>query len=276
MSQNMSRDSMVYASEEAPSPAPAPLQQVVMGETIPDIDMKIRESEFKMKGELIQLRNKVLKLEIDVGMCCPDYDKLASKIQSRVRGIKDRTEMTQKYPEVFNKPPEIPEVTKGWIVIKGGSAFSGNTGPLSGRRNVPVSVFDRRKTILGMGLVGFSMRNGWGGMTGTDWWPRDQTNDPNIMLVETIKEHHTDQHIAPGVSFELIQQKMKEGFEIEFEDEGERLAAKFTQFAPAFGKHRGGKKRSKKKRSKKKRSKKKRSKKYSRRNIKSNRKKNKR
>ena len=266
MSQNMSRDSMVYASSEAPSPAPAPLQEVVMGETIPDIDMKIRESEFKMKGELIQLRNKVLKLERDVGLCCPNYgkyDKMATNIQSRFRGMKDRTEMTQKYPEVFNKPPEIPEVTKGWIVIKGGSAFSGNIGPLSGPRNVPVSVFDRRKTILGMGLVGFSMRNGWRGQDDTSWWPRDQTNDPNIMLVETIKESHTDQHIAPGVSFELIQQKMKEGFEIEFEDERDRLAMD-TGFA--MGKHRGGKKRSKKKRSKKKRSKK-----YSRRNIKSNR-----
>jgi hypothetical protein len=86
----------------------APIQQVVMSETMPDIDMKIRESEFKMKGEIIQLRNKVLKLERDVGLCCPNYDKMATNIQSRFRGKKDRTEMTQKYPEVFNKFAGLP------------------------------------------------------------------------------------------------------------------------------------------------------------------------
>ena len=50
-----------YMDEIAESPAPIP-STVLMAENIPDIDMKIRDSEFKMKGELIQLRNKVLHL----------------------------------------------------------------------------------------------------------------------------------------------------------------------------------------------------------------------
>jgi len=262
MSQNMSRDSMVYASEEAPSPAPAPLQQVVIGETIPDIDMKIRESEFKMKGELIQLRNKVLKLERDVGLCCPDYDKLASKIQSRVRGMKDRTEMTQKYPEVFNK------VTKGWIVIKDAQDGIWNHGRTGGMENGMHGIETmKEKTNFGFWACP-KHQNYTGGLVENN---KDLEEILNIYIkMGSNRKQYAwlcDFHVAPGVSFYLILQKIKEGFEIEFEDEGERLA-----MDTLMGKHRGGKKRSKKKRSKKKRSKKKRSKKYSRRNIKSNRK----
>ena len=80
---------------------------VLMAEDIPDINMKIRESEFKMKGEIIQLNNRIVKLERDMKLCCPNYDKLATNIQSRFRGNKDRIETIKNNPEVFNK------VTKG-------------------------------------------------------------------------------------------------------------------------------------------------------------------
>ena len=95
--------------EEAPSPAPAP-SNVVMAEDFPDIDMKIRESEFKMKGENIKLKNRIEKLERDVKLCCPDYDKQATKIQSRLRANKERKEVTETHYDPRYK-------TKGLIII---------------------------------------------------------------------------------------------------------------------------------------------------------------
>ena len=95
--------------EEAPSPAPAP-SNIVMAEDFPDIDMKIRESEFKMKGENIKLKNRIEKLERDVKLCCPDYDKQAKKIQSRLRGNKERKEVTETHYDPRYK-------TKGLIII---------------------------------------------------------------------------------------------------------------------------------------------------------------
>ena len=211
-----SYDPPSYGSLTAPSPAPIPTN-VLLAETTPDIDVKIRESEFKMKGETIKLQNRIEKLEMDMKLCCPNYDKLATNIQSRFRGNKDRTETARKYP------PKVTNVTKGWIVVIGGSAFSGNVGPLSGERSVPVNVFDRRKVVLDMGLVGFSMRNNPGDQR---WWPRDQTKDPNIMLKESIREGHTDTHISPGVSFQAIKDKMSEGFKIVFDDKNDEMSCK--------------------------------------------------
>ena len=212
-----SYDPPSYGSLTAPSPAPSPAPiptNVLLAETTPDIDVKIRESEFKMKGETIKLQNRIEKLEMDMKLCCPNYDKLATNIQSRFRGNKDRTETARKYP---------PKVTKGWIVVIGGSAFSGDVGPLSGGRSVPVNVFDRRIMMGDMGLVAFSMRNN---PRDHNWWPRDQTKDPNIMLKESIREGHTDTHISPGVSFQAIKDKMSEGFKIVFDDKNDERSCK--------------------------------------------------
>ena len=209
-----SYDPPSYVPLMAPSPAPIPTN-VLLAETTPDIDMKIRESEFKMKGETIKLQNRIEKLEMDMKLCCPNYDKLATNIQSRFRGNKDRTETARKYP---------PKVTKGWIVVIGGSAFSGNVGAHGIAHNGgPKSVIDRRKFVLDMGLVAFSMRNNPGDQS---WWPRDQTKDPNIMLKESIREGHTDTHISPGVSFRAIKDKMSEGFKIVFDDKNDERSFK--------------------------------------------------
>jgi hypothetical protein len=105
-----------YMDEIAESPAPIP-SAVLMAENIPDIDMKIRDSEFKMKGELIQLRNKVLKIERDVGLCCPNYDKMATNIQSRFRGNKTRIETVKK--------PDFPNMPESEIIIRQPSVHAG-------------------------------------------------------------------------------------------------------------------------------------------------------
>ena len=111
-----------YDSSTAPSPAPIPLgtnydipvlsaipeSDVIVAEAL-DIDMKISESEFKMKGEIIKLQNRLGKIERDVGLCCPDYDKLTTNIQSRFRGNKDRER---------HGTLAWQQVTMGWVIIK--------------------------------------------------------------------------------------------------------------------------------------------------------------
>jgi hypothetical protein len=243
-----SYDPPSYGSLTAPSPAPIPTN-VLLAETTPDIDMKIRESEFKMKGETIKLQNRIEKLEMDMKLCCPNYDKLATNIQSRFRGNKDRTETARKYP------PKVTNVTKGWIVVIGGSAFSGDVGTHGIAHNSePKRVIDRRKFVLDMGLVAFSMRNTSASLRGRqDWWPRDQTKDPNIMLKESIREGHTDTHISPGVSFQAIKDKMSEGFKIVFDDKNDERSCKLR--AGYKKKKRKSKKKKYKRSSKKKKSK---------------------
>ena len=250
-----SYDPPSYGSLTAPSPAPIPTN-VLLAETTPDIDMKIRESEFKMKGETIKKNNELTtridKLETMLKICGCDTDwekinKMSQKIQSRFRGNKDRIETARKYP---------PKVTKGWIVVIGGSAFSGDVGTHGIAHNSePKRVTDRRKFVLDMGLVAFSMRNNPGDQS---WWPRDQTNDPNIMLKESIREGHTDTHISPGVSFQAIKDKMSEGFKIVFDDKNdERSFGDGVRAGSKKKKKSGFKKRrsSKRKNSKKKKSK---------------------
>ena len=87
---------------EGLSPAPMPSEGIIMGEPMPDIDMKIRESEFKMKGEIIRLNNRIDKLVTHINSCCPsfdEYEKHAKTIQSRFRGNKDRTSVMSEHPD---------------------------------------------------------------------------------------------------------------------------------------------------------------------------------
>ena len=119
--------------EIALSPAPqGGVLDVVVAEDLPDIDMKIRESEFKMKGEIIKKNNELTtridKLETMLKICGCDTDwekinKMSQKIQSRFRGNKDRSEMEGKHPDYFINR----KVTKGWIVIRGCDAFNNDT-----------------------------------------------------------------------------------------------------------------------------------------------------
>ena len=216
-----------YMSEEQV----APIQQVVMSETMPDIDMKIRESEFKMKGEIIQLRNKVLKLERDVGLCCPNYDKMATNIQSRFRGKKDRTEMTQKYPEVFNK------VTKGWVVIKDAqdgiwNHSSANWGE-NGYNGIEIM---KEKTDFGFWACP-RHNNYTGGLVQNN---KELEEILNVYIKKGSARSGAwvcDFHVAPGVSYDLIKQKMNEGFEIEFED-GDQLVLEWMSLMGGSSKRR--------------------------------------
>ena len=54
------------------------------------------------------------------------------------------------------------------------------------------------------------------------WWPRDQTKDPDEMLMDSPKEKHTDTNIAEGINIDLLVIKSKEGFTIIFENEDDR------------------------------------------------------
>jgi hypothetical protein len=150
-----------------------------------------------------------------------EFDEERETLKSEIEKLKSEIEKLKAVKVCHKLKTEEDKdkrssVTNGWIVVIGGSAFSGKVGPLSDVRCEPRGVLDRKKVVLNMGLVGYSMRNH---ARDPSWWPRDQTNDPNKMLVETIKEGHTDTHISPGVSFHLIKDKIKAGFKVEFEDE---------------------------------------------------------
>jgi hypothetical protein len=228
--------------------SPAPQGGVISAELLED------------SVEIKKLNEKVDGLEEKIRICCPEKpDKEKEK-------IKPKRDVKYDYK------------TRGWIAIRGGSAYSGNIGPLSGPRDRPRKPKPHRPgqaylreyrearkiLILGMGLVGYSERNA---VRNHEWWPRDQTHDPDEMLKNTIKESHTDQYIAPGVSLHLIKKKIKEGFVIEFEDpldaqEMEQLMGTVSGY--------------KKKKRKKKKSKKKKSRRSSKKKKKSKRKKSRR
>lgn len=204
--------------------SPAPQGGVISAELLED------------SVEIKKLNEKVDGLEEKIRICCPEKpDKEKEK-------IKPKRDVKYDYK------------TRGWIAIRGGSAYSGNIGPLSGPRDKPrkrqgrpgkVGTRKGRKNdIVEMGLVGYSERNA---VENQQWYPRDQTQDPDEMLKNTIKESHSDQYIAPGVSLHLIKQKIKEGFVIEFEDPLD--AREMDQLMGAVS---GYKKKKKKKRSSKK------------------------
>jgi hypothetical protein len=165
----------------SPAPAPAPQGDVVDAEFLEDSE------------EIKKLNKRIDRLEEKIRICCPEKEE------------KPKIDVKYDYK------------TRGWIIIRGGSAYSGKIGPLSGPRKFPPRNSGRNEVIESMGLVGYSERNGVNRDT-TTWWPRDQTHDPDEMLKNTIKESHTDTHIASGVSLHLIKKKIDEGFVIEFED----------------------------------------------------------
>ena len=225
---------------------------VLMAEDTPDINMKIRESEFKMKGVIIQLNNRISKLELDMKLCCPNYDKLATNIQSRFRGNKDRIETLKNNP-IMNNPEYTYNNTKGWIVIK--NAQDGIWKP------VPHTVDGR------FGIETMKERTNFG------FWACPKHHNYTGGLVENNKElekilkfyiqkgRHNgtdwlcDFYVAPGVPVILIKQKMKEGFEIEFEDERDSICVKRLTLKGSFKKKKRKSKRNKSNRQKPKRKK---------------------
>jgi len=50
---------------------------------IPDIDIKIQESELKMKGEYTMLQDRIEKLEMDMKLCCPKKRMAAARSAAR-------------------------------------------------------------------------------------------------------------------------------------------------------------------------------------------------
>ena len=120
-------------------------------------------------------------------------------------------------------------VTQGWIIVKGGSA----QGSVRLNRDLaltPMQMFEaqnagegqgdnteeRKIIIVDMGLLGYTEH------TDGRFWPRDQVAKPDDILnnIKLAVKHNT--YVKPGVSFELIRQKIKEGFTIEFEDDEDR------------------------------------------------------
>ena len=233
-----------YMTSQDPPPYNAalqsvsPSQQVIMGEQLPDIDMKIRESEFKMKGEIIKLQNRLGKIERDVRLCCPDYDKLTTNIQSRFRGNKDRKILRAQYEKSY---------TNGWTIIKdaGGEVdFRSNGGKavaLSDTSNKNM----KDKSNFGFWRGSLPQMAGMAGIVPTK---KALEQILQIIIKDRTSRLHISQmcdfYVGPGIPLKLIKEKIDKGFTIEFEDTNDKRG-----IAAMIG---GGKNKSKKKKSKKK------------------------
>jgi hypothetical protein len=121
----------------------------------------------------------------------------------------DRVMFNQKLNQKF-KASYPDKKTKGWITIKGACAYPGNMGPLSGLRNEPVQHSERKEIVKELGLIAYVDRNARDRIyrDNTEWWPLDQTKDPNEMLLNTITKSHSNTHISPGVDIFLLTQFM--------------------------------------------------------------------
>jgi hypothetical protein len=247
---------------------------VLMAEDTPDINMKIRDSEFKMKGVIIQLNNRISKLELDMKLCCPNYDKLATNIQSRFRGNKDRIETIKNNPEyTYNN-------TKGWVIIKNVSGFNPTTTityAIQDRYKLPRVARDKRhwdkidimkknhRYMLGFWV--FLMPKGPdnhapGELPLAYAAAHHAAHTPAALkhILENIRKsemdsYRCDYYVKPGVPVILIKQKMKEGFEIEFEHERDSIGVKLITLKGSLKKKKRKSKRNKSNRQKPKRKK---------------------
>lgn len=244
-----------YMTSQDPPPYNAalqsvsPSQQVIMGEQLPDIDMKIRESEFKMKGEIIKLQNRLGKIERDVGLCCPDYDKLTTNIQSRFRGNKDRKILSK---EILERNKKLSKgVSRGWVTIKDAADGIWSVGTAlrqaqrAGLEGIDISI-EIMKDNSNFGFWRCPKNNNYaGGIV--------QTKGD---LEQILQKHITgrslgwlcDFYVAPGAPLKLIKEKMNQGFTIEFEDENDKKEVEEMTGASIFELD-GGKNKSKMKKS---------------------------
>lgn len=234
--------------------------QVLMGNIIPNIpdqdyNMNIPQSNIIMAepletqrdtrdGNMIEystVRKRLLKLDKDLKKCLEENARLKTDLFSVRDGAEDRDwRLARALMVRRNRASEFPGVssiqrTKGWIILKGASAYTGQGEEMvrykpayEGRYRVkgyygPYDSIRRKRMdiVKKLNLIAFSERN----ENSSDlksWWPRDQTKDPDEMLLNSPREMHTDTNIAEGVNIDLLVAKSQEGFTIFFENEGDR------------------------------------------------------
>ena len=209
----------VSESETDPPPYSEILgSTVLIAENTPDIDMKIRESEFKTNGEIIKVKNRIDKLERDVKLCCPDYDKVATKLQSRLRGNKERWEFQEGHPDLYKK------LTEDWVYFPFADAFPEGipTGfKQGGPRYTTIGPSDSMETMKSDALTDRQIKGGYDGFAtdGYHMWFRGKSKEELVdNIVSAGSPGHTkcDLYIAPGIDIHLLVAKHREGHDIEF------------------------------------------------------------
>jgi len=202
------------------------------GDEAPAIDMTPGD----LHGEIRRLESKIDKILKIQRICCADNEMVREQLDRMDN--QDRRSISQKpnvTDELLDLPLEVSDLimaerakilreTQGWIIVKGASAWEGKSCPKMGlveRDGQGVSTEIRKGIIEYMGLFGYTEGSALGGHSG-HWWPRCQGNAPDDMLQNISKQGMRNTWVAPGASFELIRQKIDEGFIIEFEDDEDR------------------------------------------------------
>ena len=191
----------------------------------------------------MEILNRLDTLNTKIDICCGNYDKAAENIQRTYRGFTSRrnTRRTMKpniTESLLNMPGDIsqmitdrvselkPKETIGWTIFKNADGFNGVPGPndsLIHQQIIKIkNIQDRKKFIIKNGYYGFFIHPSdtilrWG-------WVRDQAKDVNDLIYHLTPRNNSNGYVVPGASLELIKQKINEGFEVEFEDERDKIA----------------------------------------------------
>lgn len=190
----------------------------------------------------MEILNRLDKLNTKIDICCGNYDKAAENIQRSYRGFTSRrnTRRTMKpniTESLLNMPGDFSQMitdkvselkhkeTIGWTIFKNADAFTHNN-PKTYSGTIEESIKNIEK-YNGFTYISKHMRA---------WYRPGDINDiiKNIVSINTEKYTNINPgvrdwkksllFIKPGASLELIKQKINEGFEVEFEDERDKIA----------------------------------------------------
>lgn len=206
----------------------------------------------------MEILNRLDTLNTKIDICCGNYDKAAENIQRTYRGFTSRrnTRRTMKpniTESLLNMPGDISQMitdrvnelkpeTIGWTIFK--NSQKGQNG-----WNIRGSLKDIKKRVIENNTGGFIRWFGGHNKTidhGAAIIENNNSNPDELILnifiyKDSLKKKYSGWHpeiwISPGASLELIKQKINEGFEVEFEYEGDKIAMDKLM--------KGGKKRSK-------------------------------
>jgi len=181
----------------APSPAPAPPIGTIIAEAVPT-------------SEDIDSLNRMIRELQKILIICEKKLKACEK-------------------EKKKKPKKHEYRTKGWTIIKGATAFSGDPGnffydpPLTsagipGGADHPLTIDTFRRESKGYGGFVFgagSGRKGWG-------WVRSQVKTPDELIINITRDRGGDVHVQPGASKSLLRDKEAEGYEVIYSPDEEQ------------------------------------------------------
>lgn len=217
------------------------------------------------------LNHKILEklnaIDLKIELCCGNYDNSATKIQSAVRGnISRRDTRRTMRPNITQSLSEMPgdfdaiirryqeenmkksKNTKGWTIFKHCDSFPHHNKPGIMSFNSKEELENVKKHALENNYCGFTHI-----IDGTCFFREYGTEDclMNILKIRSpeyqkLNSSNFDSnfYLRPGASFLLIKQKIDEGFEVEFEDNEDRLKIEKM----IMGSMEGGRKRRKSKR----------------------------